>query len=417
MQNRRNAIYGLLILVLLTGLFTGRAFFFNIAYLLGGLLIVSLIWSWTSVRWIAISRRTRARRAQVGRSLDEVFVVSNRAFLPKLWIEVRDASTLPGHRASHIVPALGARSSYRWYVETPCLVRGEFRLGPMAVLSGDPFGLFTTVRKLGATSRVIVYPATVPLNRFELPMGILSGGDAERRRAQYITTNAAGVREYVTGDSFNRIHWASSARKERLMVKEFEIDPQADVWLIVDFSAQSLVEEPSVRRIAGSGAVIPAGAGIPPSTEEYGVVIAASLVQHFIEQERALGFVAYVPHREVYQPERGNRQLLRILPTLAVARSTSNYSLAQALTLETPYLTRGTTLVIVTASLDPAWITEAQILSRRGIRPTCVLIDPFSFGGMTPPDDIRAMLRLGKIPSVLVRKGDDLSAALAQRPV
>ncbi|HVU14609.1 MAG TPA: hypothetical protein VHD90_25210, partial [Phototrophicaceae bacterium] len=63
MQNRRNAIYGLLILILLTGLFTGRAFFFNLAYLLGGLLLVSLLWSLTAVRWLAISRRTRTRRA------------------------------------------------------------------------------------------------------------------------------------------------------------------------------------------------------------------------------------------------------------------------------------------------------------------------------------------------------------------
>ena len=417
MQNRRNAIYGLLIIILLTGLFTGRAFFFNLAYLLGGLLLISLIWAWTAVRWIAISRKTRARRAQVGRSLDEAFVVANRAYLPKLWLEIRDESTLPGHRASHVVPALGARGSYRWYVETPCLVRGEFRLGPMTITSGDPFGLFAAPRKLGATSWVIVYPATVPITRFELPMGVLSGGDAERRRAQYITTNAAGVREYVTGDSFNRIHWASSARKDRLMVKEFEIDPQADIWLFVDFSLASLVEEPTVRRLNGNGAVIPMGADIPPSTEEYGVVIAASLAQHFIEMERALGFVAYVPHREVYQPERGNRQLLRILETLAVARSQSVYSLVQTLTLETPYLTRGTTLVIVTASLEQNWIAEAQILSRRGIRPMCVLIDPTSFGGLGHTDETRAMLRLGKIHSLVVRRGDDLTAALAQRPL
>ncbi len=417
MQSRRNAIYSLLIIILLTGLFTGRAFFFNLAYLLGGLLIVSLAWAWTSVRWIGISRKTRARRAQVGRNLDEVFTVQNRALVPKLWLEVRDESDLPGHRASHIVPALGSRSSYRWYVSTPCLVRGEFRLGPMTILSGDPFGFFLSPRKLAATSKVIVYPATVPVNKFELPMGILSGGDAERRRAQFITTNAAGVREYVTGDSFNRIHWASSARKERLMVKEFEIDPLADVWLFVDFSRESLVEDPSVHRLNGDGAVVPTAPGIPPSTEEYAVVIAASLSQYFVELERALGFVAYVPHREVYQPERGNRQLVRILQTLAVARSKSAYSLAQALTLETPYLTRGTTLVIVTASLDPAWITEAQILSRRGIRPMCVLIDPASFGAPVHADDTRAMLRLGKIPSVLIHRGEDLTAALAQRPL
>jgi uncharacterized protein (DUF58 family) len=417
MQSRRNAIYSLLIVILLTGLFTGRAFFFNLAYLLGGLLLISMVWAWTSVRWIGISRKTRARRAQVGRNLDEVFTVQNHALLPKLWLEIRDESDLPGHRASHVVPALGSRASYRWYVNTPCLVRGEFRLGPMTILSGDPFGLFLSPRKLAATSKVIVYPATVPVNKFELPMGILSGGDAERRRAHFITTNAAGVREYATGDSFNRIHWPSSARKERLMVKEFEIDPQADIWLFVDLSRESLVEEPSVRRLNGDGAVVPTAPGIPPSTEEYAIVIAASLAQFFIEQERALGFVAYVPHREVYQPERGNRQMVRILQTLAIARSKSVYSLAQTLTLETPYLTRGTTLVIVTASLDPAWITEAQILSRRGIRPMCVLIDPASFGAPVRADDTRAMLRLGKIPSVLIHQGEDLTAALAQRPL
>ena len=158
MQSRRNSIYALLILILLTGLFTGRAFFFNLAYLLGGLLLISLLWSLTAVRWIGISRKTRARRAQVGRNLDEVFTVQNRAILPKLWLEVRDESDLPGHHASHVVPALGAKGSYRWYVETPCLVRGEFRLGPMTLMSGDPFGLFLSPRKLGATSRVIVYP-------------------------------------------------------------------------------------------------------------------------------------------------------------------------------------------------------------------------------------------------------------------
>src|SRR5215207_4555599 len=175
MQSRRNTIYILLSLCLLTGLFTGRAFFFNLAYLFGGLLIISFVWAWLSVRWISISRKTRARRAQVGRNLDEAFSVYNRSILPKLWLEVRDHSDLPGHRASHVVPALGVRSRYQWYVETPCLVRGEFQLGPMTIVSGDPFGLFLSPRRIGATSRVVVYPATVPITKIELPMGILSG--------------------------------------------------------------------------------------------------------------------------------------------------------------------------------------------------------------------------------------------------
>ena len=92
MPNRRNAVYLLLILSLLTELFTGRAFFFNLAYLFTGLLLVSFLWAWVSVRWIGISRRTRSRRAQVGRNLEETFAVRNTSFLPKLWLEVRDHS-------------------------------------------------------------------------------------------------------------------------------------------------------------------------------------------------------------------------------------------------------------------------------------------------------------------------------------
>ena len=418
MQNRRNTIYGLLILCLLAGLFTGRAFFFNLAYLFVALLIISFLWSWLSVRWISIGRRTQARRAQVGRTLEEAFIVRNHAWLPKLWLEVRDHSDLPGHRASHVVPPLGIRGTYRWSVQTPCLARGEFRLGPMTLVSGDPFGLFLTPRRLAATSSVVVYPATVEVPNIEMPVGVLSGGEARRRRAHFVTTNAAGVREYAPGDSFNRIHWRSTARRDHLMVKEFEIDPLVDIWLFMDFSASSLVEHPSVQRASRTGPVITNSGGIPRSTEEYGVVAAASLATYFIERlERAVGFVAYTPYREVFQPERGDRQLTRIMQVLAVGRSLSEYSLAQMLALETPYLTRGTTLVIITSSLDANWIREAQVLIRRGIRPMCVLVDPYTFGGDTPSDEIRGMLRLAKIPLLPLHSGDDLAAALSQKPL
>jgi uncharacterized protein (DUF58 family) len=417
MSSRRNTVYALLIAALLTGLFTGRAFFFTLAYLFGGLLFVSLVWAWISVRWLTISRKTRARRAQVGRKLEESFTIHNRNILPKLWLEVRDHSTLPGHYASHVVPALGGRKRYQWTVETLCLVRGEFELGPVTLKSGDPFGFFLSPRHLDSTSKVIVYPQTIPINHIDLPIGQMSGGDSQRRRSHNITTNAAGVRDYVSGDSFNRIHWATSARKDRLIVKEFEIDPMVDIWLFVDFSASSIVDDPLLERKGPKRSIIATSSGIPASTEEYAVVVAASMSKYFTDSERALGFAAYIPTREVLQPEHGNRQLNRILQSLAVARSLSTYSLTQMLALETPYFTRGTTLIIITSSLDPSWVTEAQILSRRGIRPMCILIDPNSFGGTMPSGDLTALLQLARIPTLIVKKNDDIGAVLSQRTI
>jgi len=417
MPSRRNAVYMLISLSLVTGLLTGRAFFFNIAYLFGAL-VIAYIWAWGSVRWLRISRKTRARRAQVGRNMDEVFTVRNIAPLPKLWLEVRDHSELPGHKASHVVPAIWPRGQYRWYVQTLCTARGEYRLGPMTLKSGDPFGLYVSPRKIGTTSSIIVYPRTVNISRFVLPAAVLSGGEPQRQRSHNVTTNASGVREYVPGDSYNRIHWRSTARRQMLMVKEFELDPLVDIHLFVDLSANSLYEAPSVQRLRnGEGPVMTSGQNLVASTEEYTVVIAASLANYFVDIQRALGFSAYTPARVFYEGDRGERHLTRILQTLATARSRSPYTLTQMLTLETPHLARGATVIIITSSLDTAWVTEAQIMARRGTKPMCVFVDPTSFGAPGDTDEILGLLRMSRIPTLHIRHNDDLSLALSQQPL
>ncbi|MBN1202652.1 MAG: DUF58 domain-containing protein [Anaerolineae bacterium] len=413
MANRRNTFYLLILFCLLLGFVSGRTFFLHLAYTLGAVLIGAFIWSWTSVNWLNINRRTHARRAQVGRALDEFFAVHNNSLLPKLWLEVRDHSTLPNHQASQVVPTLLPRRRYRWETHTTCTRRGEYTLGPMTVVSGDPFGLFQFPREIAATSSIIVYPPTVPVHRFATPIGTLSGGEAVRRRAHFITTNAAGVRDYQPGDSFNRIHWRSTARKDRLLVKEFELDPLADVWLFLDLSRSSLVEHPYLNGDLGQ---IYAPPNLPPSTEEYGVTIAASLTQYFVRKGRALGFVTYAPYREIVQPDRSTRQLTRILEILAVARSETHLTLQQILALEANHLARDTTAVVITASQDEGWAAEVYRLSRRGIRVICILIDPFSFGAAPHnATHLHQMIESAGALVYTIRHGDDITAALSYR--
>ncbi len=415
---RRPTLYALIFICLLLGLGSGRAIFWQLAALLAALLPIAYAWAWLSLRGIWLQRHTLARRSQVGRELEETLRIRNRHWLPKLWLELRDHSDLPGHSPDRLLINLGVGREQRWEVRTQCRSRGAYRLGPMQLNSGDPFGLFKLSRRLTQAATIVVYPTTLPIANFSMPSGKLSGGGQVRRRAHFVTTNAAGIREYVPGDSFNRIHWRSTARRDQLMVKEFELDPLADVWLFVDFSASSLFEAESVRRQSKTGNILPRGAELPASTEEYVVVCAASLAHHFTQLERALGFVAYTPQHELHQPERGERQLEFILQSLATARSFSNYSLAQMLVLDTPNITRGTTLVIVTASLDDDWVTQARVLSRRGITPICVLIETESFGAKRQTvSEFLPLLQLARIPTVVVRYGDNIAAALEQRAV
>lgn len=410
----------LIIVLLLTGLFTGRTVFFNLSYLFGGLILLSLLWSWFAVRGVRIRRITRTRRSQVSKNFVETFTLRNRSILPKMWLEVRDYSELPRHYASHVVPTLLPGGEYEWKVETPCTIRGEFQLGPMMVISGDPFGLFLTPRRINAVEKIIVYPFIFPVPDFRLPVGIISGGEAQRHITQNITTDAAGIRDYVPGDSISRVHWKSTARRNTLIVKEFELDPLVDIWILLDLSLESRVEAEGIRRSDASGMLQPGTFNediIPASTEEYCVSIAASLASYFVHEERALGFITYAPNREVYQADRGHRQLTRILETLAVARSQQDYDLQKVLSLEGSKISRSANLIVVTASVKPGWVKELQAVTRRGIRSTCVLIDPSSFAPSPSPDVVLSQLQLFRIPVLTIRNSDNLSAAISQRPL
>ncbi len=420
MKHRRTAVFILALAALVVALQTGRALMYNLAYLLALLLIVSFLWAWVNMNSVRFSRTTRTFRTQVGRPLEERFTVRNTSIVPILWLEVRDFSQLPGHFTSYVINGLSSRGTHNWRATTICQERGRYQLGPVRINTSDPFGLFPLQRQDSQTRNVVVYPMTVDILEFALPVGVLSGGDALRRRTHYITTNAAGVRDYAPGDSFSRIHWPSTARRDRLIVKEFELDPLADIWVIPDMSVFGHIA-PRPRSednflLPGDlpGLVRRKEFTLPESTEEYTVTIAASLAQFFLRKDRAVGMLAYGQSNEVVQPDRSERQLNRILETLAVLRAEGEVPLQDMINAEVHLFPRGTTLLVVTSSCDEAWATAARQLMRRGLRIVTVLVNPQSFGGGRSGEVLATLLHANNLMSYLVNNGDDLTAVLSR---
>ena len=417
---RRTVVFALGLAAFIAGLVTGRDLLFTLAYLLGLLLILSFIWSWVNLNGVHLSRVTRVRRTQVGRPLEERFTVRNTTVVPKLWLEVRDFSTLPFHYSSHVVNGLGPRQSYSWRVTTICQQRGRYQLGPIRLRTSDPFGLFPLERDLTPTSNVVVFPMTFDIQQFALPVGILPGGDALRRRTHTITTNASGVRDYEPGDSFSRIHWRSTARRDRLIVKEFELDPLADIWIVPDMSVYGHV----VPRKQAAPPQPPPGDipgwlkmqefRLPESTEEYTVTIAASVGQFFLRRDRAVGMLAYGQSNEILQPDRGERQFNRILETLAVLRAEGEVPIQDMLHAETHLFPRGTTVIVVTPNVREEWAVVARQLARRGLRVVTILVNPASFHGQRSAEPLFHLLRASGQVVYMVNNGDDLTTALSR---
>ena len=104
----------------------------------------------------------------------------------------------------------------------------------MQIRTGDPFGFFERRRSVGQGVTVVVYPRVEPLPLWRLPAADLEGSHAQPERTLQTTPLATTVRPWAPGDSFNRIHWKTTARHGEIQVKEFDLEQTADAWMFLD---------------------------------------------------------------------------------------------------------------------------------------------------------------------------------------
>jgi uncharacterized protein (DUF58 family) len=404
----------LLLLSIVAGAVTGSQIYYRLAYIWGFLFVGSWLWSRTMLRGVNLSRSPRTTRAQVGQIFEERFEINNPGKLPRLWLAVKDSSPLPGSKGSRVFPIIEGRHGRTYIARSRLLQRGVFPLGPTTLEGGDPFGLFPVEKNLPITESLLIYPLMFELRDFPNPAGIIPGGEALRRRTQQVTPNASGVRDYYPGDPLNRIHWVSTARRGRLISKEFELDPRAEVWIFLDAAKVGQASIPYKYSFEEAENLWKrTQINLPPSTEEYGISIAASLSRYFLRQGRAVGFVSAGQVLSMIPADRGGRQLSKILEALALLRAEGALPLRGLIESEAQTIPRGSTIVMITHSVEEDVALSADWINRRGLRPILVLINTASFNGLSGTDQLEATLNFLKVPTRVVRMGDDLGVALS----
>jgi uncharacterized protein (DUF58 family) len=376
---------------------SGWKVLYVLLYVLLSLFLLSWLWAHYSLYKLAFRRTVTSGRVQVGEVFDERLMLDNLSTLPKLWVQVADSSTLPAHRAGYVA-SLGGRKRAMWRARTKCRQRGRFQLGPVTATSGDPFGLFRKKILLGASQEILVLPRVLPIANFALFTGGLPGRGRSSRRALQTTTNATTIRDYVAGDALSRIHWRSSAHYNKLMVKEFDMDPAVDAWIFLDLHD-----------------VVQAGEG-EHSTEEYGVTIAATVATYLLRQDLSVGLIVNGQHREFLSLDRGDRQIERVLELLAVVEAGPGPELREALALDAIHFGRNTVAIVITPSNSRDWHDGLRHLQRRGVQIAVVGLNAASFDEKPADEDSLALLEGAGIPVMRVKRGDPLAQILESAP-
>lgn len=352
----------LLGLVLFLAIFFPDRLWTSMLVILGGLFLVAYFWCWQLSNGLRATRQLRFGWVAVGDRLEEAFAIVNDAEVPALWVEIVDESNVPGYH-SGTVRSVGVRQSDRWKQAAICRRRGSFHLGPWAIRTSDPFGIFGVTLSYPRQQEIIIHPPIHAGLPIPLPLGQSDGRVRARRKALQTTINVASVRDYQHGDPYKWIHWPTSARHGELHVREFDLDAAGDIWLLLDLQRDVQLGQEA------------------EGTEEHAVLLAASLAARAERNRRAVGLAAYGAAPRVVPPARGRGQQWNILRALALVKADGAIDVGAALADLARVAQRGAAVVVITANASTGWLPQLARVARQNIRPHVILLDRASFGG------------------------------------
>ena len=353
---RRFQLIVIAAILLVAAFSTEEEFLFYLVYLsilvIGGSYILTRLGLADLEAGYAVNQLT----GHVGDKLQITYTLRNTSRVPKPWLEVHNPTTLPGGLPGRAI-ALGSRAERSWLVRAPLTRRGHFRVEPLQIRTGDPFGFFEASASVGQGVAVVVYPRIERLPLWKLPAASIEGSHAAPERTLQTSPLATTVRPYAPGDAFNRIHWKSTARHGEIQVKEFELEQTADAWIFLDL-------ERSVQGGRGE-----------ESTVELAVRAAASIAAKALLENRAVGLTVNGHRQAIVPVDRGARQHLKIMQLLAAVEGDGTTPLVECLVSSAGRLRRGMTAIVITASSDPAWVRPIAALRSRGIGSVVVTAD------------------------------------------
>jgi len=145
-------------------------------------------------------------------------------------------------RVRTVLPKLERGQTGMRTYRLPTSQRGVFDIGPLEVSRSDPFELVRFTQRHGGTDQIWVYPRILPLR--SLPSGPtrhLEGPTSDTSPQGSITFHR--LREYVAGDEIRMIHWKSTARTGKLMVRHNVDTSQPYTVVLLDLRPESYSEE------------------------------------------------------------------------------------------------------------------------------------------------------------------------------
>lgn len=114
--------------------------------------------------------------------------------------------------------------------------RGEYNFGALNVFVKSPIGFIEKRYRFSQDMVVPVYPSFLQMRKYELLAIANNLTNAGVKKIRKIGSNAEfdQIKEYIFGDDFRTINWKATARKNKLMVNQYQDEKSQQVYSVID---------------------------------------------------------------------------------------------------------------------------------------------------------------------------------------
>jgi len=235
------------------------------------------------------------------------------------------------------------------------LRRGRYRWSNLRVVGTDALGLVSTERKYDESPvEMLVVPNALPID-FETPPAPAFGiSESETGQGRGAGIEPRGVREYVSGDSLRYVHWRSSARANKLLVKEFATG---------SFAYTAFVFQRTLGTEIGVGAT---------TTLEQMCANAAYMAERMLKAGGEISFptLGYSHDSASYKDH-----TQEVLATLATVEADSRMSITEEIEIARKNMPSGGLLYAFITVADPALPQQVRRCSASGVQIVAMVYD------------------------------------------
>jgi uncharacterized protein (DUF58 family) len=349
--------------------------------------VAARVWARVVAAGVTVERRPVEGPAVEGDTLSLEAELEGRQWLASR-LEWRDRiGTLGEHGA---VVGRGGRAR----IDLERVPRGRYRLGPGVLRATDPLGLTRVDVGVERESTLTVRPRVPELETLFTETGAWGEGGRRALLRRPSGLEPHGVREYQEGEPLRAVHWATSARRGELMVRELEDAPRDSIAVVLDVDASAVAGAPG------------------DSSLDDAVRAAAGIVRtHALRSRRALLVIGAPPPR-VHSVRSVGRDWDEALDDLAAVEPAAATPLGDLVAARGP-LGSVPELVVVTAR--PEVVADALVARTAvGRSSALVAVDAPTYAGRPPAASSPVLLRLvaAGVALAVLRHGTPLVEAL-----